>query len=202
MFCFIIYGYSPWLIILISTCTHGRCGKGGLISVVACSGSMISLRIRVSCHLYTVLFFFLNWSIVKDPDAGKDCRQEEKGMTEDEMVGWHRWLNRHEFEQALGVGDGQGSLGCCSPWGHKDHAQLSDWTELILIYNVTINLQFTMLVSSVQQSDSVIYIFFFRFFSFIGYNKILSIVLCTIYIAGPCCLSILYNSLYMLIPDS
>ena len=56
----------------------------------------------------------------KDPDAGKDWRQEEKGTTEDEVVGWHHWLNGHEFEQDPGVGDGQGSLACCSPWGHKE----------------------------------------------------------------------------------
>ena len=61
-----------------------------------------------------------NWLIGKDPDAGKDRRQEEKGMTDNEMVGWHHRLNGHEFEQALGVGDGQGSLGCCSPWGRKE----------------------------------------------------------------------------------
>ena len=60
------------------------------------------------------------WLIGKDPDAGKDWRQEEKGMTEDKMVGWHHWLDGHEFEQAPGVGDGQGSLECCSPWGHKE----------------------------------------------------------------------------------
>ena len=53
----------------------------------------------------------------KDPDAGKDWRQEEKGMTEDEMVQWHHRLYGHEFERALGVGDGQGRLACCSPWG-------------------------------------------------------------------------------------
>ena len=58
--------------------------------------------------------------IGKDPDAGKDWWQEEKGMTEDEMVGWHHWLNKHEFEQALGVGDGQGSLACCIPWSCKE----------------------------------------------------------------------------------
>ena len=56
----------------------------------------------------------------KDPDAGKDWRQEEKGMTEDEMVGWHHWLNGHEFEQAQGDGEGQGSLACCSPWGREE----------------------------------------------------------------------------------
>ena len=58
--------------------------------------------------------------IRKDPDAEKNWRQEEKGSTEDEMVGWHRQLDGHVFEQAPGVGDGQGSLVCCSPWDHKD----------------------------------------------------------------------------------
>ena len=61
-----------------------------------------------------------NLLIGKDPGAGKDWRQEEKGITEDEIVGWHHWLNVHEFEQALSVGDRQGSLACFSPWGHKD----------------------------------------------------------------------------------
>ena len=58
-----------------------------------------------------------SWLTGKDPDAGKDWRQKEKGTTEDEMVGWHHWLNGHEFEQAPGDGKGQGSLVCCSPWG-------------------------------------------------------------------------------------
>ena len=61
----------------------------------------------------------------KEPNAGKDRRQEEKGMTEDEMVGWHHRLDAHEFEYILGVGDGQGSLACCRLWGHKE----SDTTE-------------------------------------------------------------------------
>ena len=61
-----------------------------------------------------------NWVIGKDPDAGKDWRQEVKGMTEDEMVGWYHRLNGHEFEQTPGDGDGQGSPACCSPWGHKE----------------------------------------------------------------------------------
>ena len=60
-----------------------------------------------------------NWLIGKDPDAGKDWRQYEKGTTEDETVGWHHQLKGHEFEQALGVSDGQGSLECCSPWGRR-----------------------------------------------------------------------------------
>ena len=64
-----------------------------------------------------------------DPDAGEDWRQEEKGTTEDEMVGWHHWLDGYEFKQAPGVGDGQGGLACCSPWGRKESRH--DWaTEL------------------------------------------------------------------------
>ena len=60
------------------------------------------------------------WFIGKDPDAGKDWRQEEKGTTDDEMVGWHHWLNGHEFEQTLQDSEGQGSLTCYSPQGHKE----------------------------------------------------------------------------------
>ena len=69
--------------------------------------------------------------IGKDPDAGKDWRWEETGMTEDEMVGWHHRLNGHESEQAPGVGEGQGSLVCCSPWGRKesDTTERLNWTE-------------------------------------------------------------------------
>ena len=73
-----------------------------------------------------------NWLIGKDPDVEKDWGQEDKGMTEDEMVGWHHWLIAHEFEQAPGVFDGQGGLACCSPWGHKesDTTEWLNWTEL------------------------------------------------------------------------
>ena len=72
-----------------------------------------------------------NWLIGKDPDAGKDWRQEEKGATEDEMVGWHHWLNGHEFELSPGVGDGQGGLACCSPRSRKesDTTERLNWTE-------------------------------------------------------------------------
>jgi len=73
-----------------------------------------------------------NWLIRKDSDAGKDWRQEEKGMTEYQMVGWQHWLVGHEFEQALVIGDGQGRLASCSPWGHKesDTTEWLNWTEL------------------------------------------------------------------------
>ena len=73
-----------------------------------------------------------NWVLGKDPDARQDWRREEKGMTEDEMVGWHHWLDGHEFEQAPGVGDRQGILACCSTWGNKelDTTERLNWTEL------------------------------------------------------------------------
>ena len=74
-----------------------------------------------------------NWIIVKDPDAGKDWKHEEKGTMEDEMVGWHHWLNGHEFEQAPGVGDGQGSLACCSSWGRKE-LDITEWLNWKFYY--------------------------------------------------------------------
>ena len=66
-----------------------------------------------------------SWLTGKDPDAGNDWGQKEKGATEDEMVGWYHQLNGPEFEHTLGDSEGQGSLACCSPWGHKE----SDTTE-------------------------------------------------------------------------
>ena len=96
-----------------------------------------SIEVSASASVFTMTlqdWFPLGWTgwlslqiIGKDTSAGKDWRQEEKGMSEDEMVGWHHWLNGREFEQALGVGDGQGSLACCSPWSRKE----SDMIELL-----------------------------------------------------------------------
>ena len=75
-----------------------------------------------------------NWLIEKDAVAGKDWRQEEKGITEDDMVGWHHQLNGYELKRAPGVVDGKGSLACCRPWGHKelDMTDWFKWTELSL----------------------------------------------------------------------
>ena len=77
-----------------------------------------------------------SWLTGKDPDAGKDWGQEDKGTTEDEMVGWHHWHNRHGFGWTLGVGDGQGGLECCSSWGCKelDTTRWLNWTELKCVY--------------------------------------------------------------------
>ena len=73
-----------------------------------------------------------SWLIWKDPDGGKYWGQEEKGMTEGEMVEWHHLLNGHEFGWTPGVGDGQGGLACCSPWRHKqsDVTEWLNWAEL------------------------------------------------------------------------
>ena len=74
-----------------------------------------------------------SWLIGKDPDAGKDWKQEEKGTTEDVKVEWHHWLNGNEFEQAPGIGDGQRSLACCNPRGCKESGTTMwlNWTKFI-----------------------------------------------------------------------
>ena len=85
----------------------------------------------IHIHIYVYMYGTCkNWLIWKHPNAGKDWRWEEKGVTEDEMVGWHHRLNGHEFAWALGIGDGQGGLVCCSPWGCKE----SDMTEWLNWY--------------------------------------------------------------------
>ena len=90
-------------------------------------GLMLKLKLQNFGHLMWRALL-----IGKDPDAGQDWRWEEKGTTEDEMAGWHHWFDGHEFEQALGVGDGQGSLACWSPWGLKESntTEQLNWTEL------------------------------------------------------------------------
>ena len=113
-----------------------------------------------------------NWFIGKDPDAGKDWRQKEKGVAEGEMVGWHHWLNGHEFEKAPGDGEGQGSLASCSPWGRKE------WDMTLGLNNnnnqIICNV---ILLSGVQQSDSIIYaifqiLFYYRLLWDIEYSSL------------------------------
>ena len=83
-----------------------------------------------------------SWLIWKDLDAGKDWRQEEKGTTEDEMVGWHHWLDGHGFGWTPGVGDGQGQLACCGSLGNteSDTTEWLNWTELKRLLSTTNNL--------------------------------------------------------------
>ena len=78
-----------------------------------------------------------NWLIGKDPDGGKDWRQEEKGMTEDDMVGWHHWLDAHEFEKTLAFGDGQGSLACYSSWGSQ--ARILKWSAIAFSMDMSLS---------------------------------------------------------------
>ena len=92
-----------------------------------------------------------SWLIWEDPDAGKDWRQEEKGMTEDEMAGWHHWLDGYEFEWTPGVGDGQGGLACCNSWGRKDMTELLNWTELMYIYTVNLSVIMNWNIHSIKK---------------------------------------------------
>ena len=93
--------------------------------------SLEGLRLKLKLQYFGHLMWRTD-SFDESVDAGKDWRQEKKGMTEDDMVWWHHQLNGHEFEQALGIGDGQGSLACCSPQGHKelDTTEQLSWIEL------------------------------------------------------------------------
>ena len=91
-------------------------------------GLLLKLKLQYFGHLMWRTDSF------EGSDAGLDWRQEKKGMTEDEMVGWHHQLNGHEFEQAPGDGDGQGGPVCCSPWGHKvghDWVTELNWCKLL-----------------------------------------------------------------------
>ena len=106
-------GYSPWVAKswtrLSDYHTHNH----------NCS---VVLQISRTYSFYmTETSYLLNSRLIgKDPDAGKDRRQKKNGTTEGQIVGWHHRLNRHEFEQAPGDAEGQGSLASCSPWGHKE----------------------------------------------------------------------------------
>ena len=88
-----------------------------------------------------------SWLTGKDPDAGRDWGQEEKGSTEDEMARWHHWLDGHEFGWIPGVGDGQGGLVCCDSWGHKesDTTEWLNWTELKIMHIFKISVLFWLL---------------------------------------------------------
>ena len=109
-----------------------------------------------------------SWLIGKDPDAVKDLRWEEKGMTEDEMIVWHSWLNGYEPEQTPGVSGGHGGLACCSPWGHKESDMteqlnwLTEWMNGLVVFTTFFNLiQNFILRSSWWATLSSHFFFFF-----------------------------------------
>ena len=101
---------------------------------------MLKLKLQYFGHL------IWRTDSLEKTDAGKEWRQEEKGMIEDEMVGWHHWLDGHEFEQALGIGDGQGSLVCCSPWGHResDMTQVLNWWKKLKTRQTDLDITFVL----------------------------------------------------------
>ena len=94
---------------------------------ISSEGMMLKLQLQYFGHLMRRVD-----SLEKNSDAGRDWGQEDKGTTENEMAGWHHWLDRREFEWTLGVGNGQGGLACCDSWGHKelDMTKQLNWTEL------------------------------------------------------------------------
>ena len=112
-----VLGLWCWRRLLRVPWTAGRSNQSILKEISpGCSlkGLMLKLKLQYFGHL------MWRTDSLEDCDAGKDWRQEEKGTTEDKVVGWNHQLNGHEFEQAPGVGDGQGSLACCRPWGGKE----------------------------------------------------------------------------------
>ena len=96
-----------------------------------CSLEGLMLKLKFQYFGHSKSWLTQSWLIGKDPDAGRDWGQEEKGTTEDEMAGWHHRLDGQEFGWTPGVGDGQGGLACCSSWGRIESTRLRDWTELI-----------------------------------------------------------------------
>ena len=109
---------------------QGNPTKGNQSRISSLEGLMLKLKLQYYGQSVEEL------THLKRPWCWERLKVGEKGTTEDEMVGWHHWLNGHEFEQALGVGDGHGGLACCSPWGHKesDTTERLNWTELIQLY--------------------------------------------------------------------
>ena len=125
---------------------------------------------RTDANAETPIFWLpdeKSWLICKDPDAGKDWGQEEKGTTEDEMIGWHHRLNGHEFEWTPRVGDGQGGLVCCSPWGRKelDTTEQPNWTEWIQSFTKCYG-------QYANHSDKHVYFLLFRIWIHFNYKLI------------------------------
>ena len=122
---YIITSWTNWQTysLIVNSCNkHFEVPKSILKEISpACSleGMMLKLKLQYFGHLMRRV------NSLEKTDAGRDWGQEEKGTTEDEMAGWHHWLDGREFEWTLGVGDGQGGLVCCDSWGRKE----SDTTE-------------------------------------------------------------------------
>ena len=99
---------------------------------ISLEGTMLNLKLHFGLKLKLWPPYVKSWLIGKDSDTGRHWEQEEKGMTEDEMAGWHHWLDGCESEWTPGDADGQGGLACCDSWGHKesDTTERLNWIEL------------------------------------------------------------------------
>ena len=125
----VLRNWCFWTVVLEKTAGESNQSILKEISPEYSLGLMLRLKLQYFGHLMQK-----NWLIGKDPDSGKDWWQEEEKTTEDGMVGWHHRLHGYKFEQVLWAGEGQGSLVCCSLWGHKkSQTWLSHWTELKLV---------------------------------------------------------------------
>ena len=137
-----------WRILLRVPWTAGRSNQSILKEIIP-EYSLEGLRLKLKLQYFWPPDM-KNWLIGKDPDAGKDWRQEEKGMTEDEMVGWHHWLSGHEFGWTPGVSDGQGVLVCCCPWGPKESATTDrlNWTDILVYLKLFFSLNWHFISST------------------------------------------------------
>ena len=149
VFTVVMYGCESWT---IKKAEHQRidalelrCWRRLLrVPWIARRSNQSILKISPGCSLEGLMLklklqyfgYLKNWLFQKDPDAGKDWRQEEKGTTEDEVAGWHHRLYGHQFEWTPRVGDGQGGLACWDSWGHEesDTTERLNWTELLLYW--------------------------------------------------------------------
>ena len=110
---------------MLLNCGAGEDSWESILKEISSEYSLEGLMLKLKLQYFGYLMA-KNWLIAKDRDPGKDEGRKRRGQQEDEIVGWHHWLDGYEFLQALGVGDGQGNLAFWSPWGHKE-LDMTEW---------------------------------------------------------------------------
>ena len=140
-----IDAFELWCWRLLRVPWTARRSNQSILKEISPEYSLEGLMLKLKLKLQNFDHLMRRTDIGKDRDARKDWRQEEKGITEDVVVWWHHRLDGHELEQALEVGDGQGSLVCCSPWHHKesDATERLNWNELNFISNSLLTIRAT-----------------------------------------------------------